>query len=206
MSRLATIAVAAVGLVAASCTGGAADERTGPTVPETLAPVASTSTTAPSYDIPAAIDHAYVQKVVTAYDKALGDAIRVLVREKAVTEEFLKYLVGIYTEQEFDVQQRGWSEAVAEGDIEKRPPNPGDPVTTVLRVVEADQKCVIARADRDNRPTLNVEPEESTQDNYMVLVRKKPGRDPLNINPTPWVMSFDGAKLDNSVPRNSCDD
>jgi hypothetical protein len=39
-----------------------------------------------------------------------------------------------------------------------------------------------------------------------VLVQKKPGRDPLAVNPTPWVMAFDGSKNDNSVPVNSCDD
>jgi hypothetical protein len=78
----------------------------------------------------------------------------------------------------------------------------------VIRLESTDSGCVILRADRDYGPTLKegVDQVRTSNDQYLVLVRKRPGRDPLSLNPTPWVMSFDGSKDDNSVPRNSCGD
>jgi hypothetical protein len=170
----------------------------------------STSTTlAPaSYAVPEVIDQAYVQRVVSAYDKVLGDAIRVLKRDGGVSDEFLKHLLAIYTQPEFESQTRGWQQAAAEGDLDKRPAVPDDPVTRVVRLARADAKCITAEVDRDLRPTLQpgVEPAESDQPDYVVLVRKKPDRDPTASNPTPWVMAFDGFKIDGTEPVNSCDD
>lgn len=210
MRRSWGVTVVAAALVVAGACSGDREGPPGATVPpgddgaSTSAP--ATTLSAASYEVPEVIDQAYVQRVVSAYDKVLGDAIRILVRDQGVSEEFLEHLVAIYTEQEFEAQQRFWLEGVAEGDLEKRPASPKDPITTVLHLTEASKKCIIARADRDRRPTLIAEPDESPEDDYVVLVRKRPERDPKALNPTPWVMAFDGFKLDNSVPRNSCDD
>lgn len=202
-------AVAVAMAVAGACSDGR-ESQPGATVPPggdgaaTSAP--ATTLPAQSYEVPEVIDEAYVQKVVSAYDQVLGDAIRILVRDQGVSEDFLEHLLAIYTEPEFDVHQRAWRETIAQGDLAKRPEKSGDPVTTVLTLIDATPTCVIARADRDLRATTTVEPEESPQDDYIVLVRKREGRDPAQVNPTPWVMSFDGFKNDNSVPRASCGD
>jgi hypothetical protein len=195
-------------LAGGACFGrGNGDNGVGPTVPPG-GTSSTTSTSVVSYDVPAVIDLPYVKRVVSAYDHALGDAIRVLVRDQGLSDEFLKYLVGLYTEPEFEFQQKLWSEEVSGGRLAKTQPQPGDPRTTVLTLVRGDARCVIARAERDYGPTLLPEhpPIESAQDDYIVLVPEKPGRDPLNINPTPWALAFDGFKEDNSVPTNSCDD
>ncbi len=63
----------------------------------------------PSYDVPETVDQAYVQRVVTAYDKVLGDAIRVLKRDGEVNDEFLKHLLAIYTAPEFEVHELAWA-------------------------------------------------------------------------------------------------
>lgn len=181
--------------------GGASSSTSGPTNSSTSTTVAEVS-----YEVPEVIDQAYVQRVVSAYDKVLGEAIRILKRDGAVREDFLEHLLAIYTEEEFGVQQRAWLEAMAGGRATKMPDSPGDPVTVVRAVIEGNSGCVIARSDTDLSRTLNVPPEESPQDDYVVLVPKKAGRDPRKFNPTPWVISFDGAKTDNSVPRNSCGD
>lgn len=187
--------------------GGDGDHGTGPTVPPG-GTSSTTSTTAVSYDVPAVIDLAYVQRVVSAFDHALGDAIRVLVRDRAMSDEFLQYLVGLYTEPEFETQQRAWSESVASGFIERTASPPGDPKTTVFRLERSDPKCIIVRADRDYAATLKRGETQpvTAQDDYLVLVAKGTNRDPLAINPTPWRMSFDGYKNDNTIPLNSCDD
>lgn len=208
MRVLAVAAVLGAALLTA-CAGDGRAASPGPTVPtEPEVAATTTSTTTLSYDVPETIDQAYVQRVVSAYDKVLGDAIRILVRDRGVTEEFLKHLLAIYTEPEFEVQQRLWIESSQTGGLERRKDVPADPGTAVLQVVEATRTCVITRVDRDFGPTFRDGEQEvdPPEDDYIVLVQKRPGRDPLMVNPTPWVMSFDGFKNDNSVPRNSCGD
>lgn len=204
-------AVAVAMAVAGACSDGR-ESQPGATVPPggdgaaTSAP--ATTLPAQSYEVPEVIDEAYVQKVVSAYDQVLGDAIRILVRDQGVSEDFLEHLLAIYTEPEFESQQRGWLEAVAQDDLRSRPESPGDPLTRVIKLERADSKCITVEVDRDFRPTLKpgVVPAESAEADYVVLVRKKPGRDPSKQNPTPWVMAFDGFKQDGTVPVNSCDD
>lgn len=204
-------ALAMVMLVTTACSDGRGSQ-TGATVPSGDTPTTSTSlaptttTAVESYDVPEVIDLAYVQRVVSAYDKILGDAIRVLKREGVITEEFLSHLLAIYTEDEFDFQQRVWLESVAEGRVAKTPVAAGDPVTPVLRLERSDAECIVARAERDFSPTIipGQQGQPSPEDNYVVLVRKIEGRDPGGFNPTPWVMSFDGFKNDNGVPSRSC--
>lgn len=208
--RVVPVVVAALlALSGSACSDGAAGPS-GATVPQgddsssTTSSTSSTTVASVSYEVPEVIDQAYVQRVVSAYDQVLGDAIRVLKRDGALTEEFLHHLLAIYTEEEFEVHQRAWAEAVADGRLRRTPDMPGNPSTLVHHLVEATPTCIIVRADTDLRATLVDEPEESPQDDYIVLVRKQDGRDPQRLNPTPWVMSFDGAKNDGSVPKNSC--
>jgi len=208
----------AASLLASSACSKGRDEGPGTTVPpgggaagvtNTTADAATTATVAAvSYEVPEVIDQAYVQRVVNAYDKVLGDAIRILKRDGAITEDFLEHLLAIYTEDEFESQQRGWLDALAGGDLEKRPPVPSDPITRIVRVARLDAKCITIEVDRDFRPTISSGqvPAESPEPDYLVLVAKKDGRDPAALNPTPWVMAFDGFKQDGSEPVNSCDD
>lgn len=208
MRALRVVALLMASVVAA-CGGDGKAADTGPTVPpEPEVARSTTSTTSVSYEVPDTIDQAYVQRVVSAYDKVLGDAIRVLVRDRAVSEEFLKHLLAIYTEPEFEVQQSVWVEEVASGRIEKTPAVPGDPRTSVLALATSNVDCAIARIERDYRATLKEGVDEANppNDEYVVLVRRPAGRDPLGANPTPWVMAFDGSKKNNAVPDQSCGD
>ncbi|MEA3077962.1 MAG: hypothetical protein QOF60_2870, partial [Actinomycetota bacterium] len=171
------VLLAALAVVTSACFGRANDDGVvGPTVP----PGSSTTTTTavPSYDVPAVIDLAYVQRVVSAYDHALGDAIRVLVRDRSLSDEFLKYLVGLYTPAEFETQQRAWQEEVANGRIEKSADPVADPRTEVRRLVSDQSACVVVQVDRDYSPTLKpgVQQTKPAHDHYLVLVRKQSGR------------------------------
>lgn len=199
----AALAACAV-LLAAAC--GRSGTPSGATVP-TDAPATTTTTIAAEvdYSIPVTIDQAYVQRVVSAFDAVLGDAIRILERDGKITDEFLEHLLAIYTEPEFEVQERAWTEAVRRGRLDNTPSEPGDPTTSVMTIVQATRTCVIARAERDLTSTLLGVPEESPQDDYVVLVAKRDRRDPRRVNLTPWVMSFDGFRTDNAVPERSCE-
>ena len=211
--RASTLAVMAALLVVGACKGGGEDPPVGPTVPlggtsttATSTTVAPTSTTLgpEAYEVPAVIDQAYVQRVVSAYDKVLGDAIRVLKRDGGLSEEFLKHLLAIYTAEEFEFQQKLWAESVAQGRVERTPEDAKDPVTTVTELRRADRTCVVARAERDFSPNLTGEQAESPQDDFVVLVARDMDRDPLSLNPTPWVLAFDGYNVDNSEPNEKC--
>ncbi|MBW3669004.1 MAG: hypothetical protein KY443_07295 [Actinobacteria bacterium] len=191
--------VLAAALVVGACNGGG-----GPSVDNTLPPpVETTSTTAVDYSVPAVIDAAYVEKVMAALDRVYGDAIRTLAAERQITEEFLTRLAAIYGDAQFDVAQRAWVRDVADGldDLHRLP---GDPLTVVQRTVRLDADCIVAAVERTFRAVR--EPVTSTPQKYIALVPKPEGRDMRSLNPTPWIMSYDGfvAEPAGAEPANPC--
>lgn len=155
---------------------------------DTLPPPATTSTTV-DYAVPAVIDVAYVEKVMEALDHVYGDGIRILARERQITKEFLEHLVAIYTEHEFEVAQRAWVQDVAQG-LPGLLSNPGDPSTTVQVGVRLTPDCIVVSVDRQFGASRT--PQTTTPQKYIGLVPKGAGRDPRHLNPTPWVISYDG--------------
>lgn len=191
--------VARVVLVAAlllgACNGGSDGSD------DTLPPrPSSTDTSLPDYSVPEVIDAAYVEKVMAALDRVYGDAIRTLARERRITQEFLERLVAIYTPDEFKLAQDIWVRDAA-GGLEGLLANPGDPRTTVTRLVRSDHDCVVAGVDRTFEATRS-RPDKPTPPRYIALIPKK---SELPLNPTPWLISFDGFKDDGSEPKEPCE-
>lgn len=180
------LAVALLG----GCSGGRDDDS--------LPPSVSTST-APDYSVPAVIDVAYVEKVMEALDHVYGDAIRILAKERQITKEFLEHLAAIYTPKEFEIAQEIWVKDIAAGLVGLLP-TPGDPRTTVLRLVRVEPQCVVAAVDRDFTATRD-RPVVTTPQHFVGLV---PSSDASDLNPTPWRLSFDGFKDDGSEPQEPC--
>ncbi|HEX2039300.1 MAG TPA: hypothetical protein VHF47_06165 [Acidimicrobiales bacterium] len=153
--------------------------------------------------MPAVIDVAYVEKVMAALDHVYGDAIRILARERQITKEFLEHLVAIYTEREFEVAQRAWVEDVAKGlpGLVGAPENPRTGIRHALLLTEA---CILVAVDRDFSGSRSSPP--STPQKFIGLTPKQPARDPRNLNPTPWSISFDGfvAEPAGAVPEAPC--
>ncbi|MDQ3756591.1 MAG: hypothetical protein M3394_01920 [Actinomycetota bacterium] len=176
------------------CSGGRDDD--------TLPPPASSSTTV-DYSVPAVIDVAYVEKVMEALDHVYGDAIRILAREREITPEFLEHLAAIYTEQEFRIAERAWVQDVA-GGLPNLRHAPGDPATTVKEALRLDSHCVLIAVDRHFRQSRSNETD--TPQKYLGLVPKVPNRDRQNLNPTPWMISFDGfvSEPPGAVPESPC--
>lgn len=187
-----------VAVLVAACNGGGG--RTEETLPP---PVEVTTTTVVDYSVPAVIDVAYVEKVMAALDRVYGDAIRTLAAERQITEPFLSRLAAIYGDKQFDLAQRAWVRDVADGLDDLRSP-PGDPTTVVQRTVRLDADCMVAAVERTFRAVR--EPVTSTPQKYIALVPKPPGRDPQSLNPTPWLMSYDGfvAEPAGAEPASPC--
>lgn len=185
------LAVALLG----ACSGGRDHD-------ETLPPPASTST-APDYSVPAVIDIAYVEKVMEALDHVYGDAIRILAKERQITKEFLEHLAAIYGDRFFRLAQDAWVREVA-GGLETLAQSPRDPETTVRELIRADAACAVASVQRDFGPTRVLSPKPTPQ-RFIGLIPLDPTRDPRKLNPTPWMLAYDGFTDEGQPPPDPCD-
>jgi hypothetical protein len=191
-ARLA-LAVALLG----GCSGG---ER-GDDGEDTLPPPVATSTTV-DYAVPDTIDVAYVEKVMAALDRVYGDAIRILARERTITKPFLEHLAAIYGDRFFRLAQDAWVKDVAEG-LVGLPARPRDPNTKIQQLIRPNLECIVAAVVRDFSPTRST-PQEVTPQRFIGLVPLEPERDKLKLNPTPWLMAYDGFTPDGSTPTDPC--
>lgn len=191
--RVARVVLVAALLLGACNGGGEGSDDTLPPRPST------TDTTAVDYSVPEVIDVAYVEKVMAALDRVYGDAIRTLARERQITQAFLERLAAIYTPAEFKLAQDIWVRDVASG-LDGLLPNPGDPTTAVNRLARAEPTCVVAAVKRSFAATRS-RPDKETPPWYIALI---PRSAPSGLNPTPWIIAFDGFKDDGSEPRDPC--
>ena len=188
------LAVAVLLALAACRSGGAAEPRT--TVPTAAS---TTTTTAVSYDVPAVIDVPYIEKVMAALDHVDGEAARRAATQRKLDPEFFKYYSSIYTDRYFKLVQRAWLQ-IAGDKFKLLVASPGDPETTVERVIRADSQCIFFQAKRDYASQL-LGPEGSQAPRYVALVPLPPERNLGGTNPTPWIMSLDGRNVDGSEPK-----
>lgn len=188
-------------LLAATLVLGACNGGRGGASDTTLPPRASTTaSTAPDYSVPEVIDVAYVEKVMAALDHVYGDAIRILARDRQITQDFLEHLAAIYGERFFRLVQRSWSEEVRNGltDVASAP---GDPRADVVRLIRSDRQCIVAAVNRDFAAIRRSVPVNTPQ-RFIGLVPA--GRRTNPINPTTWILAYDGWNSDGSEPIDPC--
>lgn len=186
-------------LAGGACFGRAGGRGTADTLPP---PVSTTATTAVSYAVPAVIDQAYVAKVMAALDHVYGEAVRHLAQTRRIDDQFLKYLVAIYTDRYFKLAEDAWAQEVAHG-LTRLASSPADPRTTVDAVVRADRSCVVLRVERDFGPTT-AGPTDETPQRFVGLVPISDDRNQDHMNPTPWAMSYDGYTSTGAEPEDPC--
>lgn len=197
LMRLARLLLAAVALLGA-CSGGDGG-RTDDTLPPRGS---STTSTTVDYSVPAVIDVAYVEKVMEALDHVYGDAIRILAREREITKDFLEHLAAIYGDRFFELAQRAWVREVAD-ELPTLAEHPRDPTTEITELVQATPECVVARVFRDFGPTRKTPPKPTPQ-RFIALIPQR-DRDVSRLNPTPWIMSYDGYTDTGAIPDRPCD-
>ncbi|MDQ1439229.1 MAG: hypothetical protein QOK43_2858 [Acidimicrobiaceae bacterium] len=178
---------------------GGGDGRDRDTLPP---PPKTTSTTAPSFDVPAVIDAAYVGRVMQALDHVYGDGVRHLAVSRSVDEEFLKHLLAIHNPRIFQLAQDLWVKIQARG-FEGLAATPADPVTRVDKLLRADRDCILIEGDRNLSP-LHAQDDPTNHDRYVALSPLRPDRNPVALNQTPWAINFSGQRTDGSVPEDAC--
>jgi hypothetical protein len=194
----ACVCLCAGGLVACSSgSSSSSSDGPGPTVRHS-----TTTTTIDVAKVPATITVAYAQAVMDALDRALGDGLRVFARTKAPSPEFDAYLKAIYDGPAYEKAVAEFGRTAAQSPDNVRP-DPGDPETTVSRVLGASHDCVYAAVNRSFAKFL-VTTIPSTLEGYVELMIKNPQRDPVGLNPTVWAMVADDLVSNGAFPPNPC--
>ena len=191
-------------LTLAACrdSGGKEPETTVPTAPSTSA---TTATTALSFEVPPTIDMAYVQKVMNALDHVFGDIARHVATKRALDNQFNEMMVVLFGGDSLRLSHELWAK-VAEGDFQLLRPQPEDPRTAVKRILTATRDCVVLEAGRDFLPAF-LNPDPPGHARYVGLVPLPRERNLGNLNPTTWLITFDGSYSDDHVPtpEEACD-
>ena len=190
------VLIVSLALLAGGCRHGRGDDSLPPT------PTVTTATTAPSFDVPAVIDAAYVGRVMAALDHVYGDGVRHLAQSRTVDEEFLKHLVAIYNPRIYGLAQDLWVKLQARG-FAGLAAAPGDPTTRIDTLLRADRECVLIQGDRNLTP-LHTTDDPTNHDRFVALTPERPDRNPDNLNPTPWTINFSGQQTDGSAPVDAC--
>ena len=145
---------------------------------------------------------ASINRTLAGLDGVMGDAQRLLLRDRRISPEVTDRLQAIYVGPELLNQIDAFRADVANGLVGIKDP-PGNRVTTVSRLITVSPICIFVEVSRDYSPaTAGAAPRPSKL--YVVLVTKTEGDDPRQLNPTPWAMLYDGVQTDGSQPEDVC--
>jgi hypothetical protein len=194
-SALSVTRAAAVLLVLATgCSGSRAQvEKRLPDPPSPTTAVEQT------YDVPAVIDAAYVNRVLAALDALDGDIFRIYLRDRAISPAVAERIRALYggSAEKYDREVRS-----LEDEKDYRPAQePGNRISKVTRLITATPACIYAQVERDFRPVMG------TVHGQVEWVGLQPISALANQgkhNPTPWMYVVNGFMPDRSQPPNPC--
>lgn len=193
---LSAVAITLVSCALAACSGGS-DERTAATLGTAI-----TTTTTDPYAVPAVIDEAYVNRVLAGLDAAVGDVVRLVVREKALTPEAMNRLKAIHPDGDvLDLELQSFRNEIESGLADYKNA-PGNAKTTVKQMISASSDCIFVRVDRDYSAVgshpLSKRPE------WVGLRPVDVSRIVDGFNPTPWAIVAEGFRPDGTQLENPC--
>lgn len=198
--RVALLALA-LSLALTACDSAGGMRPVGPTVP-----LEATTTAVPPIDIttkPDVVTVEYAQAVMVELDRVLGEAVRAMVADDGPNKEFLDKLNAVYDEPSFENSQSAYGELAADGMEVFRDP-PGDPTTTVQKILRGDPTCVVLSVDRSLAAFFVAPSPRPDNVSYIALAPKGEGSDPGGFNRTPWSVVFDGDTLGGEEPLEAC--
>jgi len=173
-----------ISLLAAACGGTANPEGEATTtslVPEvTILEPAPTTTSASSFEVPAEVDVAYVQRVLKAIYHLDGEATRRAYAAKAIDLEVVARLEALFSGKALAGARKVLAENAVEGFIEFADP-PADAFVRAVDLIQVTDRCMVVRADLDFRPLFKkrVPPEPQA----VIQLRRF---EVLPFNPTGW--------------------
>jgi len=148
------------------------------------------------------IDAAYISRVLTGLDAAIGDVVRTVVAGRSLTPEVNDRMKALFGGDAFTSQMNLLIEGTAKG-FPGVKPNPGDRKTTVVKLVSARSDCAFVRVVRDyTAVSLTPLPEATNQ--YVGVRTLDIQRDPDHLNPTGWTIVYEGYRQDGSQPPDPC--
>lgn len=154
--------------------------------------------------VPRHITVAYVDAVFVKLNHIYGDAVRAAVKAKAVTPAVRTDLHAIYKNPEYERKVTSFSMNLRIG-LNNIRPNPGDQITTVVKLISASPGCIFVKThtnfrnvDRREQPSVAAEYEKLTRRTIQSVVRQR--------NPTPWCISLDEVFTKPTVLRSQCGD
>ena len=169
----------------------------------TVATDPRTTTTTNPYAVPAVIDAAYVNRVLAALDKVLGDAIRSMVAAGTITTDGYDRLRAVYGSNELLQNMVTLLEFHMRDGFREYKRNPGNRITTVKDLISVRPTCIWARVERDFS-AVDANPGIAVNPQWVALMALDSSRDPKQYNPTPWAAHYDGFARDRSDPPNQC--
>ncbi len=185
----------------AGCDGGSGK---GPESTLPPPPPSTTTTTIDVAKVPATIDVAYVQAVMNSLDKVTGDAVRVFVAQRGPNKEWYETFRAVFEEDVFQRLQKEFSDFVVLDQLKSLKTQPGNPVTTVTRIVDSSPTCIVAEGNRTFGPIFVTPPPSDTISGFVQLAIKQSTRDPQGRNPTTWSVVADVNSREAKIPENPC--
>lgn len=159
--------------------------------------------TAEDYAIPEVMDEAYVERVLQALYDVEDDAVQLMLSANSMTEQSKQMLAAIYDAQQLEPQVELYRQAAAEGfpDLLR---DPGSQTVEVYRVISSRPDCLFVAGLRDFADVLASPRDRSGEEDFIQLLSKDEGQDPLGLNPTPWVIGGSVTRTDGSEPDDPC--
>lgn len=167
------------------------------TMPEAPVPGLVPTMPEPRFAPPEQPDPVFLQRLVDVFDRIQNDAVVHLAARGDVDEVFRDSQRAIYTDAWLSRSLEAW-------EVEKDAlrPEPGQARTTVGRIVTWGPKCIVATVDTNYAAWFAIEQPPLPQ-RYIALV-PRPEPVPEDVNPTGWIMAFDGWQDDGATPAHLC--
>lgn len=180
-----------------------APSQTGSSTPASPPPPAESSPAADPYVVPAVLDAAYFERVLAALDTAVATTDELFLTAGDITPEVQAHAAAVYSEAWLENFLETYRDQIATGDPAAAYLDaPGPRVTRVTRVITARPGCVWLEVARDYSQVRRTPPPPRRE--FVGLEPETPGRDAIELNPTPWMVFTDGFNLDDRSPEDPC--
>lgn len=168
--------------------------------PPAPTPTPPPATPTESYEVPAVIDEAYVERVLNALYRVEGDALRLMLEAGTMTPEAERLLQSLYAEDYLPPVVDAYQTEAAAGFVNVRRPS-GDTTFDVHEVISATPTCIFASGLRNFSATAGEPPDRTGEEDFVWLSPSQPQQ---AGNPTPWKIELQLYRTDGLPEEDRC--